>query len=60
MARCGASQYLAGKLSALYVVGSNPVVDYNFDPAALQNTFTRVCDARGALLHAFRDWHAEA
>jgi NADH-quinone oxidoreductase subunit G len=28
-----------GKLGALYVVGSNPVVDYNFDPAALQNTF---------------------
>jgi NADH-quinone oxidoreductase subunit G len=31
-----------GKLSALYVVGSNPVVDYNFDPAALQNTFVVV------------------
>jgi NADH-quinone oxidoreductase subunit G len=29
----------SGKLSALYVVGSNPVVDYSFDPAALQNTF---------------------
>jgi NADH-quinone oxidoreductase subunit G len=29
----------AGKLGALYVVGSNPVVDYNFDPAVLQNTF---------------------
>jgi NADH-quinone oxidoreductase subunit G len=29
----------AGKLSALYVVGSNPVVDYNFDPAVLKNTF---------------------
>jgi NADH-quinone oxidoreductase subunit G len=28
-----------GKLSALYVVGCNPVVDYNFDPAALRNTF---------------------
>jgi NADH-quinone oxidoreductase subunit G len=28
-----------GKLGALYVVGSNPVVDYNFDPAALGNTF---------------------
>jgi NADH-quinone oxidoreductase subunit G len=28
-----------GKLGALYVVGSNPVVDYNFDPAVLQNTF---------------------
>src|SRR5437868_5547310 len=32
----------SGKLSALYVVGSNPVVDYNFDPAALQNTFVVV------------------
>ena len=32
----------AGKLAALYVVGSNPVVDYNFDPAALQNTFVVV------------------
>ncbi|HMC32720.1 MAG TPA: NADH-quinone oxidoreductase subunit NuoG [Candidatus Angelobacter sp.] len=31
-----------GKLSALYVVGSNPVVDYNFDPAALQNAFVVV------------------
>jgi NADH-quinone oxidoreductase subunit G len=29
----------AGKLAALYVVGSNPVVDYSFDPAALKNTF---------------------
>jgi NADH-quinone oxidoreductase subunit G len=29
----------AGKLGALYVVGANPVVDYNFDPAVLQNTF---------------------
>jgi NADH-quinone oxidoreductase subunit G len=29
----------AGKLAALYVVGSNPVVDYNFDPAVLQKTF---------------------
>ena len=28
-----------GELAALYIVGSNPVVDYNFDPAALQNTF---------------------
>ncbi len=28
-----------GKLAALYVVGSNPVVDYSFDPAALKNTF---------------------
>src|SRR6185437_6420591 len=31
-----------GKLAALYVVGSNPVVDYNFDPAALQYTFVVV------------------
>src|SRR5947209_8771342 len=31
-----------GKLGALYVLGSNPVVDYNFDPAALQNTFVVV------------------
>lgn len=28
-----------GKLAALYVVGSNPVTDYSFDPAALKNTF---------------------
>jgi NADH-quinone oxidoreductase subunit G len=28
-----------GKLAALYVVGSNPVTDYDFDPAALKNTF---------------------
>jgi NADH-quinone oxidoreductase subunit G len=28
-----------GRLSALYVVGSNPVVDYSFDPAALHNVF---------------------
>ncbi|MFI5106878.1 MAG: molybdopterin oxidoreductase family protein, partial [Terriglobales bacterium] len=28
-----------GKLAALYVVGSNPVADYSFDPAALKNTF---------------------
>jgi NADH-quinone oxidoreductase subunit G len=32
----------AGKLGALYVVGSNPVVDYNFDPAVLKNTFVVV------------------
>src|SRR5579859_99522 len=32
----------SGKLAALYVVGSNPVVDYNFDPAALQDTFVVV------------------
>jgi NADH-quinone oxidoreductase subunit G len=32
----------AGKLGALYVVGSNPVVDYNFDPAVLQKTFVVV------------------
>src|ERR1700689_2129342 len=30
---------LAGELSALYVVGSNPVARYNVDPAALENTF---------------------
>jgi NADH-quinone oxidoreductase subunit G len=29
----------AGQLGALYVVGSNPVADYNFDPAVLKNTF---------------------
>jgi NADH-quinone oxidoreductase subunit G len=28
-----------GQLAALYVVGSNPVADYNIDPAALGNTF---------------------
>ncbi|HET6935220.1 MAG TPA: NADH-quinone oxidoreductase subunit NuoG [Candidatus Angelobacter sp.] len=28
-----------GKLGALYVVGTNPLVDYSFDPAALKNTF---------------------
>ncbi len=28
-----------GGLAALYVVGSNPVADYSFDPAALQNVF---------------------
>jgi NADH-quinone oxidoreductase subunit G len=28
-----------GKLGALYVVGSNPVADYNFDPAVLNKTF---------------------
>jgi NADH-quinone oxidoreductase chain G len=31
-----------GRLGALYVVGSNPVVDYSFDPAALKNTFVVV------------------
>ena len=30
------------KLAALYVVGSNPVTDYSFDPAALQNAFVVV------------------
>ncbi|QHN03326.1 molybdopterin-dependent oxidoreductase [Granulicella sp. WH15] len=29
----------AGKLSALYVVGSNPVARYDVDPATLANTF---------------------
>jgi NADH-quinone oxidoreductase subunit G len=33
-----------GKLGALYILGSNPVVDYNFDSAALQNTFLVVQD----------------
>src|SRR5437016_5891783 len=28
-----------GRLAALYVVGANPVADYSFDPAALQNVF---------------------
>src|SRR5258706_1186814 len=28
-----------GQLGALYVVGANPVADYNFDPAALKNPF---------------------
>lgn len=31
-----------GRLAALYVVGSNPVADYSFDPAALQNVFVVV------------------
>src|SRR6202012_465751 len=30
---------LAGELSALYVVGSNPVARYNIEPASLANTF---------------------
>ena len=34
----------AGELSALYVVGSNPVHRYNADPSALQNTFVVVQD----------------
>ncbi len=32
------------RLSALYIVGCNPVADYNFDPAALQNAFVVVQD----------------
>jgi NADH-quinone oxidoreductase subunit G len=28
-----------GRLAALYVVGANPVADYSFDPAALENIF---------------------
>ncbi len=32
----------AGKLAALYVVGSNPVARYGVDPAALKNTFVVV------------------
>ena len=35
---------LAGELSALYVVGSNPVARYNIDPASLANTFLIVQD----------------
>jgi NADH-quinone oxidoreductase subunit G len=34
----------AGKLSALYVVGSNPVKRYGIDPAALKSTFLIVQD----------------
>ncbi|HET9741257.1 MAG TPA: NADH-quinone oxidoreductase subunit NuoG [Terriglobales bacterium] len=34
----------AGRLGALYVVGSNPISRYNFDPAALKNTFVVVQD----------------
>jgi NADH-quinone oxidoreductase subunit G len=34
----------AGNLSALYVVGSNPVARYGVDPAALRNTFVIVQD----------------
>jgi NADH-quinone oxidoreductase subunit G len=33
-----------GKLGALLVAGSNPVVDWSFDPAALQKTFVVVQD----------------
>jgi len=35
---------LAGELSALYVVGSNPIARYNIDPSALANTFLIVQD----------------
>ena len=34
----------AGKLSALYVVGSNPVKRFGVDPAVLENTFVIVQD----------------
>jgi NADH-quinone oxidoreductase subunit G len=34
----------AGKLSALYVVGSNPIKRFNIDPAALKSTFLIVQD----------------
>ncbi|HZL27406.1 MAG TPA: molybdopterin-dependent oxidoreductase [Acidobacteriaceae bacterium] len=34
----------AGNLSALYVVGSNPVARYNVDPSSLANTFLIVQD----------------
>jgi NADH-quinone oxidoreductase subunit G len=33
-----------GELSALYIVGSNPVARYGVDPSALANTFTIVQD----------------
>jgi NADH-quinone oxidoreductase subunit G len=35
---------LAGELSALYVVGSNPVARYNIEPTSLANTFLIVQD----------------
>jgi NADH-quinone oxidoreductase subunit G len=31
-----------GQIAALYIVGSNPVADYSFDPASLQETFVVV------------------
>ena len=34
----------AGKLKALYVIGSNPIARYNVDPFALKGTFTVVQD----------------
>jgi len=34
----------AGSLSALYIVGSNPIARYNIDPATLANTFVIVQD----------------
>ena len=34
----------AGTLSALYIVGANPVARYSVDPAALKNTFVVVQD----------------
>ena len=34
----------AGKLSAMYVVGSNPVARYNIDPASMEKTFLIVQD----------------
>ena len=34
----------AGKLGALYVIGSNPVARYHLDPFALKNTFVVVQD----------------
>ena len=34
----------SGKLGALYVVGSNPISRFNFDPFALKNTFVVVQD----------------
>jgi NADH-quinone oxidoreductase subunit G len=34
----------AGNLSALYVVGSNPIKRYGIDPATLKSTFVIVQD----------------
>jgi len=33
-----------GRITALYIVGSNPVVDYSFDPAGMPDTFIVVQD----------------
>jgi NADH-quinone oxidoreductase subunit G len=39
-----AAQSKDGRLGVLYVVGSNPVVDFSFDPAALKKAFIVVQD----------------